>query len=337
MLTKQSTRIEKFLPNELDAQLHGKKFLLNSSGNFFQHCILTTLFLILQFMLTLNPKELSIPALQGYLSHAVAPRPVAFVSSIDKNGKPNLSPFSFFNLFSVNPPVAVFSPSRSGRTNATKHTHDNILEVPEVVINVVTYNMVHQTSLSSSEYPKEVNEFAKAGFTMLASEMVKPPRVKESPVQMECKVNQVIELGKNAGAGNLVVCEIVLLHVSETILNEKNFIDQNKIDLVGRLGANWYVRASGNALFEVAKPSHPLGIGVDSIPEKIRNSSVLTGNNLGQLGNVDKLPGKEEILAYKKQYLQNISSEKEVHLFAKKLLDEGRVEDGWKTLLSLEN
>src|ERR1035437_9984743 len=288
-------------------------------------------------MLTINPKDLSLSALQAYMVHAIAPRPVAFVSTVDKNGNINLSPFSFFNAFSSNPPIVVFSPARSGRTNTTKNTHDNVLEVPEAVINVVTYEMVHQTSLSSSEFPKGTNEFVKAGFTMLPSEIVKPPRVKESPVQMECKVQDVIELGKNAGAGNLVVCEIVLIHISESVLNEHKHIDQHKLDLVGRLGGNWYVRASGNALFEVTKPSSPLGIGVDAIPEKIRNSSVLTGNNLGQLGNVAKLPGREEVIAYKKQFLKNISGEKEIHIIAKKLLDEGRVIDGWKTLLSLEN
>lgn len=286
-------------------------------------------------MLTLNPKELSIPALQGYLVHAIAPRPVAFVSTIDRKGNINLSPFSFFNAFSSNPPVVVFSPARSGKDNTTKHTHDNVLEVPEAVINVVTYDMVHQTSLSSSTFPKGVNEFVKSGFTMLDSQLVQPPRVKESPVQMECKVKDVIELGKTAGAGNLVICEVVLIHLSESVLNEKNFIDQHKIDLVGRLGANWYVRAS-HALFDVAKPSS-MGIGVDSIPEKIRNSNVLTGNNLGQLGNVEKIPNKEEILAYKNEHLKNITSEKDIHAIAKKLLDEGRVEDSWKTLLSLEN
>jgi flavin reductase (DIM6/NTAB) family NADH-FMN oxidoreductase RutF len=287
-------------------------------------------------MLTINPKELPIPALQAYLSHSVAPRPVAFVSTIDKNGNPNLSPFSFFNLFSTSPPIAVFSPARSGRTGAVKHTHENVIEVPEAVINVVTYDMVHQTSLSSSEYPKGVNEFEKAGFTMLPSEMVKPPRVKESPIQLECKVKQVIELGQNAGAGNLVICEIILMHISESVLNEKKFIDQNKLDLVGRLGANWYVRASGNALFEVHKPSSPIGIGVDAIPLKIRNSTVLTGNDLGQLGNVHQLPSAEEVAVYKAEHLKNISSEKEAHILAKKLLDEGRVEEGWKVLLANE-
>lgn len=287
-------------------------------------------------MLTLNPKELAIPALQAYLSHAVAPRPVAFVSTIDKNGVPNLSPFSFFNIFSTSPPIAVFSPARSGRTNTIKHTHENVNEIPEAVINVVTYDMVHQTSLSSSEYAKGVNEFEKAGFTMLASDMVKPPRVKESPIQMECKVKQVIELGQTAGAGNLVICEIVLIHISESVLNEKQFIDQHKLDLVGRLGANWYVRASGNALFEVAKPSSPLGIGVDAIPHKIRNSTVLTGNNLGQLGNITQLPTAEEVQTYRKEFLKTVSAEIELHTSAKKLLDEGRVEEAWKVLLSAE-
>ncbi len=287
-------------------------------------------------MITLHPKELSIPALQAYLVHAIAPRPVAFVSTMDKKGNVNLSPFSFFNAFSTNPPIVVFSPARSGKTNATKHTHDNILEVPEAVINVVNYEMVHQVSLSSSDYPKGVNEFEKAGFTMMDSEQVKPPRVKESPVQMECKVKDIIELGKNAGAGNLVVCEVVLLHISDSVLNEKKQIDQHKLDLVGRLGANWYVRASGDALFELIKP-RGVGMGVDALPEKIRNSKVLSGNNLGQLGNAEKIPAREEVITYKNTHLKGITSEAEIHSIAKKLLDEGRVEDGWKTLLSLEN
>jgi flavin reductase (DIM6/NTAB) family NADH-FMN oxidoreductase RutF len=286
-------------------------------------------------MVTINPKELSVPALQAYLVHAIAPRPVAFVSTIDKNGNVNLSPFSFFNAFSSNPPIVVFSPALSGRTGAQKHTHENLLEVPEAVINVVTYGMVHQTSLSSTEYPKGINEFEKSGFTMQKSQVVKPPRVKESPVQMECKVKEIIELGKNPGAGNLVICEVILIHVSESVLNDKNFIDQHKIDLVGRLGANWYVRAS-HALFDVAKPTGT-GIGVDALPEKIKNSTVLTGNNLGQLGNIAQIPNKEEVLAYKNEHLKNISSEQKLHEIAKKLLDEGRVEEGWKTLLSLEN
>lgn len=286
-------------------------------------------------MLTLNTKELSVASLQGYIVHAVAPRPVALVSTVDKKGNINLSPFSFFNAFSSNPPIMVFSPSLSGRTGLPKHTHENIIEVPEAVINVVTYDMVQQTSLSSTEYPKGVNEFIKSGFTMQPSEMIIPPRVKESPVQFECKVKQIIELGKNPGAGNLIICEVVLIHISELVLNEKKFIDQHKIDLVGRLGANWYVRTS-QALFDVAKPVG-IGIGIDALPEKIKNSSVLTGNNLAQLGNVERIPSKEEVKMYRDTYLKDIVSEKEIHIIAKKLLDEGRVEEGWKTLLSLED
>ena len=238
-------------------------------------------------MLTINPKEVKVPVLHSYLLGAVAPRPIAFASTIDKNGNPNLAPFSFFNVFSANPPIAIFSPARSGRTGITKHTHDNINEVPEVVINVVSYSMVQQTSLASTEYPKGVNEFEKAGFTALKSELVKPYRVKESPVQMECKVNQVIELGNQGGAGNLVVCEVLLIHVDENILDANKNIDPNKIDLVSRMGGNWYCRASGNTLFEVEKPIATMGIGIDKIPAHIRNSKVLTGNNLGQLGNVE--------------------------------------------------
>lgn len=286
-------------------------------------------------MVTLVPKDISVASLQGYIVHAVAPRPVALVSTIDKKGNINLSPFSFFNAFSSNPPIMVFSPSLSGRTGIPKHTHENVMEVPEAVINVVTYDMVQQTSLSSTEYPKGVNEFIKSGFTMQPSEKITPPRVKESPVQFECMVKKVIELGKNPGAGNLVICEVVLIHISESILNEKKFIDQHKIDLVGRLGANWYVRTS-HALFDVAKPVG-IGIGIDALPEKIKNSSVLTGNNLGQLGNVERIPSKEEVETYKNTYLKNIVSEKEIHILAKKLLDEGKIEEGWKTLLSLED
>jgi flavin reductase (DIM6/NTAB) family NADH-FMN oxidoreductase RutF len=286
-------------------------------------------------MLTINPKDVAIPVLQSYLTHAIAPRPIAFVSTIDKDGKVNLSPFSFFNSFSANPPILIFSPARSGRTNTTKHTHDNVVEVPEAVINMVSYEMVHQTSLSSIEYPKGVNEFIKAGFTMQPSEVVKPPRVKESPVQIECKVREVIELGKYAGSGNLVICEVLLIHVSELVMNDKNQIDQNKLNLVGRAGANWYVRAFGSSLFEVAKPIATQGIGVDALPEKIRNSRILTGNNLGQLGNVEKIPTHEEVQEYKTTFLKEVVSETQIHTLAKQLLEAGKVQEGWKTLLSI--
>lgn len=292
-------------------------------------------------MLTINPKELKTADLHGYLLGAVAPRPICFASTIDSKGNPNLAPFSFFNVFSANPPIAVFSPARSGRTNTTKHTFDNIKEVPEVVINVVNYNMVQQTNLASCEYPKGVNEFEKAGFTQLKSDIVKPFRVKESPVQMECVVRNVIELGSNAGAGNLVICEVVRMHINENVLDQNNKIDPLKIDLVARHGGNWYTRAHGNAMFEVPKPNLNLGIGFDQIPNAIKQSKILTGNDLGQLGNVDKLPTAEDITTYKTS-LQNILSinnteEKELalHKHAQQLIRQGNVTDAWKALLSL--
>jgi len=291
-------------------------------------------------MLTIDPKEVKSPVLHGYLLGAVAPRPIAFASTVDKDGAPNLAPFSFFNVFSSNPPIAIFSPARSGRTGATKHTLDNIREVPEVVINVVNYSMVNQMSLASTEYPKGVNEFSKAGFTPIASEKIRPFRVKESPAQLECIVREVIELGTGGGAGNLVICEVVLMHVSEDVLDENKQIDPHKIDLVARLGANWYSRTNGSALFEVAKPLMNLGIGVDQIPAAIRNSNVLTGNNLGQLGNIEKLPSKEEIELYKSSAAYKEAREKYgkgqpgLHHVAKGLLDDNKPEDAWKVLLS---
>jgi flavin reductase (DIM6/NTAB) family NADH-FMN oxidoreductase RutF len=294
-------------------------------------------------MLTIDPKNVKTSVLHGYLLGAVAPRPIAFASTIDKNGNPNLSPFSFFNVFSANPPIAVFSPARNGRTGTTKNTFDNIKEVPEVVINVVNYGLVQQASLTSIEYPKGVNEFVKAGLTPVPSQLVKPFRVKESPAQLECKVKQVIELGHEGGAGNLVICEVVLMHISEDVLDANKNIDPQKIDLVARMGANYYCRASGDAVFEVPKPSSVIGIGVDQIPEKIRLSKVLTGNNLGQLGNVEKLPEMVEINEFKKTALTGIFQrfgntktelERELHLTAKAFLDTGNVIDAWKTLLA---
>lgn len=295
-------------------------------------------------MLTIDPREVKTAQLHSYLLGAVAPRPIAFASTIDKDGRPNLSPFSFFNVFSAKPPIAVFSPARSGRTGHTKNTFDNIKEVPEVVINVVNYDLVQQASLSSIEYPKGVNEFIKAGLTAIPSLMVKPFRVKESPAQLECKVKQVIELGQEGGAGNLVICEVVLMHINEDVLDANKNIDPQKIDLVARMGGNYYCRASGNAVFEVPKPLTVIGIGVDQIPQNIRNSSVLTGNNLGQLGNVEKLPTQEEIETFKKAELSEIFSsniaqkallERELHLKAQQLLSNGNVADAWKTLLAI--
>ena len=294
-------------------------------------------------MLTINPQEVSVPKFHNFLLSAVAPRPICFASTMDKEGNPNLSPFSFFNVFSANPPVAIFSPARRGRDNTTKHTYENVKELAEVVINVVNYDMVQQASLASTEYPKGVNEFVKAGFTPLPSQLVKPFRVKESPVQMECKVVEVVELGDQGGAGNLVICEILLMHIDESVLNEMGTIDQNKIDLVARLGGDLYCRASGDALFEVTKPLTTVGVGVDSIPASIRYSKVLTGNNLGQLGNCEKTSSTEEANGFKNSeqfglLLNNLNIKMEhfsanQHIIAKHLLDEGNVQDAWKILM----
>lgn len=284
-------------------------------------------------MLTLDPKELAIPALQKLLQNAIAPRPICFASTIDKKGRINVSPFSFFNLFGSNPPIAVFSPAYSGRTGAPKDTLLNVLEVPECVINVVTYDMVHQTSLASSPFPRGVNEFEKAAFTPIASDVVKPPRVKESPVQLECKVIEVKELGKAGGAGNLVICEIVRIHVSENVLTAEKQIDTKKIDLVGRMGDNWYVRASGAALFEVQKPITTIGIGIDQLPSSIRNSKILTGNNLGLLASVEQVPNREEGAQFLAT-LKTFGSENEKHQFAKELLEQNKVKEAWYTLIS---
>ncbi len=296
-------------------------------------------------MLSLDPKELKVSLLHSYLLHAVAPRPIAFASTIDPNGNVNLSPFSFFNVFSANPPVLIFSPARSGRTGKTKNTFDNVKEVPEVVVNVVNYALVHQASLTSAEYEKGINEFVKAGLTEIPSVKIKPPRVRESPVQLECKVINIIELGQNGGAGNLVICEIVMIHIDEKIIDpQTQMIDQQKIDLVSRLGGDWYGRASGNALFKIAKPLTTIGIGVDGIPEHIRNSKVLTGNHLGQLGNVAQLPADEVVRKYKTsgailEVFQDYGKDLEklddhLHHVAARLLDLGKVEEAWKVLLS---
>lgn len=294
-------------------------------------------------MLTINTADLKPAELQNYLQYVIAPRPICFVSTIDKQGNVNLSPFSFFNLFSINPPICVFSPSRRVRDNTSKHSLENVMEVPECVINIVNYDMVQQTSLASVEYPKGVNEFVKAGFTQLPSELVRPPRVAESPVQMECIIRQVIPLGENAGAGNLVLSEIKRIHIKDDILDASGKIDQTKINLVARLGGDWYCRVGADNLFEVEKPVRTLGIGVDSLPASIRNSAVLTGNNLGQLGNVEYLPSDEEVEAFRvdpelRQILDatigdSFTRERELHQYARKLLESGNVIKAWKVLL----
>jgi len=283
-------------------------------------------------MLSLNPKELTVQVLQKYLQNAIAPRPICFASTISKDGQPNLAPFSFFNLFSSNPPIAIFSPAYSGRTGAPKDTLLNVKEVPECVINVVDYNMVQQTSLASSPFPKGVNEFEKAGFTPLPSELIKPFRVKESPVQLECRVIEIKELGKNGGAGNLVICEIVKIHIDDSVLNEAKQIDIRKIDLVARMGDNWYCRANGDALFEVQKPITTIGIGIDQLPQKIKNSKILSGNDLGLLASVEHLPAKEEIEEFKKAPLK-FNSEDEKFKYAKTLLEANKVKEAWMVLL----
>lgn len=248
-------------------------------------------------MLTIDPKELPIPKLHHYLLGSIGPRPIAFASTIDAEGNRNLAPFSFFNVFSANPPILIFSPARSGRTNTTKNTHDNVKAVAEVVINVVTYDMVHQMSLTSSPFESGVDEFEKAGFTPIASGTIRPFRVKESPVQIECKVLEIKELGQNGGAGNLIICEVQKIHIDERVLDENQMVDQKKIDLVSRMGGNWYCRANDASMFEVDKPITTIGVGVDSLPINIRTSSQLTGNDLGILGNMQAIPTDEEIKA----------------------------------------
>jgi len=296
-------------------------------------------------MKTIGPKDLPLAQFHNALLTSVAPRPICFASTIDSNGEVNLSPFSFFNIFGSNPVTFIFSPARRVRDNSTKHTLNNILETKEVVINVVNYAMVQQMSLASCEYPKGVNEFVKAGFTELASEKVKPPRVKESPVQFECIVKDVIETGTEGGAGNLIIAEMVLMHVNEEVLNLDGTLNQHKLDLVGRLGSDWYVRASGDALFEVPKPAKNLGIGFDQFPEHIKNSTILTGNDYGILGNVEALPDQDSIEIYKKmnKSLQAILQSNEnqnyksilIEKLAKELLEQNEANQAWKVLLAL--
>ena len=282
-------------------------------------------------VITIDPVNTTVPQLHGYLLSAVAPRPIAFASTVDPNGNVNLSPFSFFNVFSANPPVMIFSPARRGRDNTTKHTYENIKAVPETVINIVNYAMVEQTSLASTEYDRGVNEFQKAGFTEVASEKVKPPRVREAPVSFECTVEQVIELGKEGGAGNLIIARVVLLHIQEQYLSANGELETTRLDLVGRMGANWYCRASGQALFEIPKPQVSKGIGVDQLPPAVRNSTVLTGNHLGRLGNAQSIPRAEEVESVKSmQEVQDllhqtnpVLREERLHLLAKKFLEAG--------------
>lgn len=294
-------------------------------------------------IVTIDPKNISQPELHSYLLSAVAPRPICFASTVDKEGNVNLSPFSFFNVFSSNPPIMIFSPARRGTDNSTKHTLDNILEVEEVVINIVNFPIVEQMSLSSTEYEKGVNEFQKAGLTQVKSEMVKPPRVGEAPVAFECAIDQVISLGTQGGAGNLVIARVVLIHIQEQYLDEDGRLDTNKLDLVARMGGSWYCRASGEALFEIPKPIRTKGIGIDQLPESIRTSEVLSGNNLGRLGNLEALPQYDELIEIRKiaevealllKYDKKSTSFKtQLHQLAKQYLDQGNVHKAAKLLM----
>ena len=282
----------------------------------------------------LNPAEK-----QYYLLHVIAPRPICFASTIGKEGNVNLSPFSFFNVFSSNPPIVIFSPSRRIRDNTTKHTLENLLEVPEVVINIVTYDMVQQVSLASCEFPKGMNEFIKAGFTAMPATLVKPPMVKESKVKLECKVLEVKPLGTEGGAGNLIICEVMRMHIDDSLLDENQKIDQRKINHVARLGGDWYCQVSEQNLFKVEKPNTQLGIGIDALPDNIRNSNILSGNDLGKLANVQEMPVIDPSFDddHLKQIIQYYNldpddMEKELHLYAKKLLEEEKVKEAWQVL-----
>jgi len=297
-------------------------------------------------MVSIDPKNLTVQKLHQYLLGAIGPRPIAFASTVDAEGKPNLAPFSFFNVFSANPPILIFSPARSGRTNTTKDTYNNVKVVPEVVINVVNYDIVHQMSLASSPYAPGVNEFEKAGFTALKSDSVKPFRVAESPVQFECTVNEVIELGTEGGAGNLIICEVLKIHIHDEVLDSNGMIDQQKIDLVARMGGDWYSRANAESMFEITKPISTCGIGFDALPIDIKSSKILSGNNLGHLAGIEKIPDETNVNEYKLLELSDLfvslednplALEEELHKRAQSLLDENKLEEAWLTLLSFNN
>ena len=297
-------------------------------------------------MLTIDPIELGNPKAHHYILGAVGPRPICFASTIDKNGISNLAPFSFFNVFSSNPPVAIFSPARSGRTGQQKDTYNNVKEIAEVVINLVNYKMVEQMSLASSPYSPEIDEFTKSGFTPIASETIRPFRVKESPVQMECEVFNVMELGDGGGAGNLIMCKIKKIHIQENILDDNNMIDQHKIDLVSRMGGNWYCRSDKNSMFEIVKPITTCGIGYDNIPAEILNSEILSANDLGKLGGIEQLPDETHVNEYKLTELSDVfielednqgKLERSLHEKAKALLKDDLLDEAWLTLLAFNN
>ena len=282
---------------------------------------------------TIDPNNITQPELHKHLLSAIAPRPICFASTIDKNGNVNLSPFSYFNVFSSNPPMMVFSPARSGKNNTLKHTHENIKEVPQVVINIVNYQMVEQMSLTSTNYDKGINEFVKSGLTPVPSKKIKPPRVKETPVAFECTISKIIELGNGPGSGNLILAKVELIHINTKYLNEKGYLDTSLLDLVGRMGDNWYIRAKKDALFEITKPIKTKGIGVDNLPLSVQHSKVLTGNDLGRLANVERLPSESEIR--KKIEATNISKSdlNGNHKLAKKQLENGNIQKALAILI----
>lgn len=284
---------------------------------------------------TIDPEEIPQPQLHGLLLSAVAPRPICFASTMDKEGNVNLSPFSFFNVFSSNPPIMIFSPARRGRDNTTKHSLENVKEVPEVVINVVNFPIVEQMSLASTEYDKGVNEFIKSGLTQVASEVVKPPRVGEAPFSFECLVDDVIPMGDGGGAGNLVLSRVVKIHAQEKYFDENGRVDSVKLDLVSRMGANWYSRCTPESMFEIPKPLVTKGIGVDALPGHVRDSSILTGNDLGRLGNVEELPGDEEIAQAVSEagVIESSQGEKRVHEIAREWLAKGETEKALALLI----
>lgn len=283
-----------------------------------------------------SPHDISTKDFHAYLLGAVAPRPICFASTIDEGGNANLSPFSFFNVFGSNPPTAVFSPARRVRDNTTKHTLKNAEATREVVIAVVSYAMVQQVSLASCEYPEGVDEFEKSGFTKGKADKVRPYLVQESPVNLECIVKDIYKTGEQGGAGNLIICEIVRVHIKDEILGADKMIDPHKIDLVARMGKDFYCRASGDAVFEVPKPNLNLGIGFDKLPESIRNSEVLTGNDLGMLANVSALPEPEDVQDSRLEELLKGTGDpdlRQLHLYAQEQLCRGNVEQAWQILL----
>ena len=297
-------------------------------------------------MISFTPKELTVAKMHHYLLGAIGPRPIAFASTIDENGQANLAPFSFFNVFSANPPILIFSPARSGRTNTTKDTYNNVKAHPEVVINVVNFDIVEQMSLASSPYPAGESEFVKSGLTPIPSDLVKPFRVKESPVQFECKVNQVVELGTEGGAGNLIICEVVKFHIDESYLDENQLIDQQKIDLVARMGGNWYCRANEHAMFELEKPITTCGVGYDQLPQDFLQSDVLSKNLLARLAGIEEIPNETDVNEYKLMELSDLfvslddqpkELELALHKRAKVLLEQNNLKDAWLTLLSFNN